>query len=157
MAEKSSNKLIYLLVSVVLVITIGLAAGFFMVWSKLSSLNTPANAGTGSEAGQVEAATLGPLFSLDTFIVNLADEKRNRYLRVTMDLELVDAMDTDKLTERLPQVRDSILMILPSKRFVEIASMEGKTALRDEIIAKLNSLYSKEVVSNIFFTEFVVQ
>ena len=157
MAEKTSNKLIYLLMSIVLVITIGLAAAFFMVWSKLSSLNTQANAGMGSEAGQVEAATLGPLFSLDTFIVNLADEKRNRYLRVTMDLELVDAMDSDKLTERLPQVRDSILMILPSKRFVEIASMEGKAALRDEIIAKLNSLYAKEVVSNIFFTEFVVQ
>jgi flagellar FliL protein len=74
-----------------------------------------------------------------------------------MDLELIEASDADKLNERLPQVRDSILMILPSKRFDDIASMEGKTALRDEIIAKLNSFYTKDVVSNIFFTEFVVQ
>jgi flagellar basal body-associated protein FliL len=48
-------------------------------------------------------------------------------------------------------------MILPSKRFDEIASMEGKTALRDEIIAKLNSLFPQNVVADIFFTEFVVQ
>ena len=152
-----SNKLIFLLVAVLLIITIGLAGGFFMMWSKLSSLNAQANSTAGPDDGQIQAATLGPLFSLDTFIVNLADQARNRYLRVTMDLELIEATDADKLTQRLPQVRDSILMILPSKRFEEIASIEGKTALRDEIIAKLNSLYAKEVVSNIFFTEFVVQ
>ena len=48
-------------------------------------------------------------------------------------------------------------MILPSKQFDDIASMEGKIALRDEIMAKLNSLFAKNVVTNIFFTEFVVQ
>ena len=48
-------------------------------------------------------------------------------------------------------------MILPSKRFEDIASMEGKTALRDEIIEKLNSLFPKAVITDIFFTEFVVQ
>jgi flagellar basal body-associated protein FliL len=48
-------------------------------------------------------------------------------------------------------------MILPSKRFEEIASVEGKTALRDEIMDKLNSLFPRIVISNIFFTEFVVQ
>jgi flagellar FliL protein len=94
---------------------------------------------------------------LETFIVNLADEERSRYLRITMDLELVEATDSEKLNQRLPQIRDRILMILPSKRFEEIASMEGKTALRDEIINKLNSLFPRAVVTNIFFTEFVVQ
>jgi len=152
-----SNKLIFLLVTVLLVVTIGLAGGFFMMWSKLSSLSTQANSVADSDTGQIQAATLGPLFPLDTFIVNLADQGRSRYLRVTMDLELVEATDAGMLTERLSQIRDSILMILPSKRFDDIASMEGKTALRDEIIATLNSLYTKEVVGNIFFTEFVVQ
>jgi len=74
-----------------------------------------------------------------------------------MDLELVAPNDADKLTERLPQVRDRVLMILPSKRFEDIASMEGKTALRSEVINKLNSLFAKSVISNIYFTEFVVQ
>ena len=152
-----SNKIMFLVIAVMLVVTIGLAAGFFMVWGKLSDLSTPANGVANTETDQSQAAQLGPLFSLDTFIVNLADPERNRYLRVTMDLELAAPTDAEKLNERLPQIRDRILMILPSKRFEEIASMEGKTALRDEIIGKLNGLFPTEVISNIFFTEFVVQ
>lgn len=152
-----SNKFIYLLVTVLLVLTIGLAAGFFMMWNKLSALNTQGNSTYATQGGQAQAAKLGPLFSLDTFIVNLADAGRSRYLRVTMDLELVESSDASKLNQRLSQVRDSILMILPTKQFEDIASMEGKIALRDELMAKLNSLFSRNVVTNIFFTEFVVQ
>lgn len=152
-----SNKLIFLVVAVLLVLTIGLAAGFFMMWNKLSALSTQANMAVTSENGKAQAAALGPLYSLDTFIVNLADAGRSRYLRVTMDLELAQSADAGKLNERLPQVRDSILMILPSKQFDDIAGMEGKIALRDEILAKLNSLFGYNVVTNIFFTEFVVQ
>jgi len=152
-----SNKFIYLLVTVLLVLTIGLAAGFFMMWNKLSALNNPGNSTYDTRGGQAQAAKLGPLFSLDTFIVNLADAGRSRYLRVTMDLELAESSDASKLNQRLPQVRDSILMILPTKQFEDIASMKGKIALRDELMAKLNSLFSRNVVTNIFFTEFVVQ
>ena len=152
-----SNKLIFLLVTVLLVLTIGLTAGFFMMWNKLSALNTVGNTAVAAQNGQAQTATLGPLFPLDTFIVNLADAGRSRYLRVTMDLELANSSDAGKLTERLPQIRDSILMILPAKQFDDIASMEGKMALRDEILAKLNSLFGNNVVTNIFFTEFVVQ
>ncbi|MGD8991742.1 MAG: flagellar basal body-associated FliL family protein [Desulfobacterales bacterium] len=152
-----SNKIMFLLIAVMLVLTVGLAAGFFMMWGKLSDMNSAANAAVTTEAEQSQTAQLGTLFSLETFIVNLADVERSRYLRVTMDLELAESADTDKLNDRLPQVRDRILMILPSKTFEEIASVEGKTALRDEIIGKLNSLFPKEMVTNIFFTEFVVQ
>lgn len=152
-----SNKLIFLLVTVLLVLTIGLAAGFFMMWNKLSALNTQGYSATATQGGQDRAATMGPLFSMDTFIVNLADAGRSRYLRVTMDLELAESSDAGQLNQRLSQVRDSILMILPTKQFDDIASMEGKMALRDEIMAKLNSLFAKNVVTNIFFTEFVVQ
>jgi flagellar FliL protein len=150
-----SNKLIFLIVAVLLVVTLGLAGGFFMMWNKLSALNTQSNAA--AQHQQVQTTALGKLFPLDTFIVNLADQERSRYLRVTMDLELVAPTDTEKLNERLPQVRDRILMLLPSKRFADIASTEGKTALRDEIIGKLNGLFPENVITNIFFTEFVVQ
>jgi flagellar FliL protein len=152
-----SNKVMFLVIAVMLVVTIGLAAGFFMMWGKLSEINSQAAPTANIDINQGQIGQLGPLFPLETFIVNLADEERNRYLRITMDLELVASTDSEKLNQRLPQVRDRILMILPSKRFDEIASVEGKTALRDEIINKLNSLFPKTVITNIFFTEFVVQ
>ena len=152
-----SNKLTILLITVLLILTTGLAAGFLMMWSKMSNLNTRGNLASNPGGQQLQAGASGPLFPLDTFIVNLADPERNRYLRVTMDLELAAATDSKKITERMSQIRDSILMVLPSKQFAEIASMEGKVALRDEIIAKLNGLFNQRVVLNIFFTEFVVQ
>ena len=152
-----SNKLIFLLVAVLLVLTVGLGAGLLMMWNKLSDLNTQNNLVVNPGTQQAQAAAPGPLFSLETFIVNLADQERSRYLRVTMDLELAKSTDAAAINDRLSQVRDSILMILPSRQFGEIASMEGKIALRDEIIARLNSLLNKKVVTNIFFTEFVVQ
>ena len=152
-----SNKFVFLLVAVLLVLTVGLGAGLLMMWNKLSGLNTQNNLTANLDPRHAQAGVSGPLYSLETFIVNLADQERNRYLRVTMDLELAQSNDADAIQDRLSQVRDSILMILPSKQFEEIASMEGKMALRDEIIARLNSLFSKKVVTNIFFTEFVVQ
>ena len=139
------------------VLTVGLAAGFMMMWDKLSGMNARGNLTVTQGSQQAQAAAPGPLFSLDTFIVNLADQERSRYLRVTMDLEMAESTDADKIRKRLSQVRDSILMILPSKRFEEIASMDGKIALRDEIMAKVNGLFNRQVVTNIFFTEFVVQ
>lgn len=152
-----SNKLMYLVVAVLLVLTIGLAAGFFMMWNKLSNMNAQGNLMVYPAAQPGQTATMGPLYTLDTFIVNLADQERNRYLRVTMDLELTESADANKINGRLSQVRDNILMILPSKQFEEISSMEGKTALRNEIIASLNGLFNRRLVNNIFFTEFVVQ
>lgn len=146
-----------MVIAVMLVLTVGLAAGLFMMWGKISNMNNTASGAAHAQTDEYQTAQLGPLFSLETFIVNLADVERSRYLRVTMDLELAQAVDTDKLNDRLPQVRDRILTILPSKTFEEIASVEGKTALRDEIIGKLNSLFPRAVVTNIFFTEFVVQ
>ena len=152
-----SNKIIYLLVAILLVLIIGLSAGFLMMWNKLAVLNTQGNLAVSQGMQGVQAGSPGPLFTLETFIVNLADQERNRYLRVTMDLELSESTDAHRINERLSQIRDTILMILPSKHFEEIASMEGKIALRDEIIAKLNGLFNQRVVTNIFFTEFVVQ
>jgi flagellar FliL protein len=152
-----SNKLIYLLVAVLLILTIGLSAGFLMMWNKLAILNTQGSPAANQGAQGAQADAPGPLFPLETFIVNLADQERSRYLRISMDLELVESTDAHRINERLSQVRDSILMILPTKHFAEIASMEGKIALRDEIIAKLNGLFNQKVINNIFFTEFVVQ
>ena len=101
--------------------------------------------------------SLGIIFPMDTFIVNLADEGGKRYLRITMDLELTEGTVVDDLKKRLPQMRDSILMVLPSKHFEEIRTVEGKIKLRNEIIAKLNGLFSQQSISNIYFTEFVIQ
>ncbi len=152
-----SNKAIILVVLLILVM-MGMCGGIFMIWTKLTALEARANNtviqnGQGQEVQQAP----GTIFPLDTFIVNLADEGGKRYLRITMDLELSAGTVVDDLKKRLPQMRDSILVVLPSKRFEDIRTVEGKAGLRNEIIANLNGLFGHESISNIYFTEFVVQ
>jgi flagellar FliL protein len=154
-----SNKFFILLIGVLFVFMLGMGGGLFMMWNKLAELSahSTANAETDQTPGSNPEQPLGPIYSLETFIVNLADKGGNRYLRVTMDLELGNAELQGEVEKRLPQIRDSILMILPSKRFEDISSVEGKTALRDEILEKVNSLLTLGKVTNIYFKEFVVQ
>ena len=154
-----SNKLVFILIGVVVLVMVGLGGGFFMMWTKMATLNAqgPAVPNAAAATDPAEQAMLGPIFSLETFIVNLADKGGNRYLRVTMDLEMTNAALDDELTERLPQVRDAVLTILPNKRFENISTAEGKTSLRSELIEELNSFLSQGKITKIYFKEFVVQ
>jgi len=154
-----SNKILLLLIGVLMVLMLGLGGGLFMMWNKLTALNTQSGANAGEKPGVEKSAEhpLGPIFSLDTFIVNLADNGGNRYLRVTMDLELGNSELEAEISKRLPQVRDSMLMILPTKRFEDISTVQGKTALRDEMLATINGYLTQGKITKIYFKEFVVQ
>jgi flagellar FliL protein len=154
-----SNKIVFLLIGVLMVLMLGLGGGLFMMWNQISALNTQsvANASDNPNLEKVIEHPLGPILSLDTFIVNLADKGGNRYLRVTMDLELGNPELEAEITKRLPQVRDSILMILPTKRFEDISTVQGKTALREQIQEAINGFLAKGKITNIYFKEFVVQ
>jgi flagellar FliL protein len=151
-----SKTLMIIIISVVLLFMGAVGGGFFILWNKISQL--PQDPATVEEIPvEEEENAIGPLYSLDTMIVNLADRGGKRYLRVTMALELSDPEAMTTIESRLPQVRDAILMILPTKNYEDVSTTEGKIALRKEIMEKINSLMTKGQVTNLYFTEFVVQ
>jgi flagellar FliL protein len=154
-----SNKLLFIILGVVLLVVVGMGGGLMMMWSKLSAMNSQIVSAAEAKEGQNAApeAMIGPIMALDTFIVNLADAGGKRFLRVTIDLELGNAEMQEELKTRLPQVRDAILMVLPTKRFEDISTTDGKIALRDELLASLNEFLTTGQVNNIYFKEFVVQ
>jgi flagellar FliL protein len=152
-----SNKILMILIGVMMIFMLGLGGGLFMMWNKLSAMETQAPGLSDSEASVPVEKLLGPIFPLETFIVNLADKGGKRYLRITIDLELDSAELESEVAKRLPQVRDSILTILPTKRFEDISSAQGKTALRDQILERINGMLARGQITNIYFKEFVVQ
>ena len=99
---------------------------------------------------------MGPTFPLERFIVNLSDKGGTRYLNVLIDLELNNDHLIDEIERRLPQIRDTILVLLSSKRYEQIADIDGKRRLRDEIIQTINSLLTTGRLKNIYFTNFVI-
>ena len=57
----------------------------------------------------------------------------------------------------MPQLRDGILLLLSSKSMEEIQGIEGKIALRSELVMRVNQILKQGKVRNLYFTEFVIQ
>ncbi len=147
--EKKGSFKKWLLIGVagLVIIAGGLAGGVFYF----------KHAGEGKESQKTEKATPGALWALDPFIVNLADNTGERYLKVVMQLEVSGQDDPKALEEYKPKFRDCILDILSSKSYSELMDVNGKQRLRDDIGAKLNNLLSKGKIKRVYFTEFVIQ
>jgi flagellar FliL protein len=152
------NKMMLMLIGVAVVVMIMMGSGFFMLWSKVAAMDASAKTKADPQEAEGSAnAQLGPIYSLETMIVNLADDGGNRYLRITIDIELDDEKLRAGIDERLPQLKDSLLTILPDKHFADISTVAGKNGLRQEIKTKLNGFFEKPIIQNVYFTEFVVQ
>lgn len=149
-----------IIIAVIAVVLLGgMGGGLFMMWSKLSALETRLQAENQPEGeeGEVEDESPRPIYKLATLIANLADPGGRRYLRTTMDLEINGPEDEQKVEGRLAQVKDASLKIFSTRTFEEINGPVGREALRDELIAKLNEILKGEIITNIYFSEFVIQ
>jgi flagellar FliL protein len=151
-----SKKVLIIIIAVAVLFTGVVGAGFFILWNKISQM--PLDPSKVAEIPVKEDENvIGPLYTLDTMIVNLAGNGGKRYLRVTMALELSDPDSLATIESRLPQIRDVVLMILSTKTYDDVSTSDGKISLRNQVMGKINTLMTKGRVNNIYFTEFVVQ
>ena len=94
---------------------------------------------------------------MDPFLVNLADKESRRYLKLKVELE-VDSEGSEKELEKfLPHIRDGLILLLSSKTYLDLSTVEGKQQLKEEIKRRVSALPGGKKVSNVFFTEFVAQ
>jgi len=154
----SQSKKLMLVIIIVSVVFMGImGAGFYVLWNKVAPPDPEVQLDPDQTEDVKEDDKIRPVHTLTTFVVNLADRGGSRYLRTTLDLELTDEAAVEEVKQRLPQIRNAVLMIIPSKTSKEIKTTEGKTTMRDEIMEKLNSFLKNGSVTNIYFTEFVIQ
>ncbi|MBI5237483.1 MAG: flagellar basal body-associated FliL family protein [Deltaproteobacteria bacterium] len=150
-----------LLIAIIGAAVIAAGAGGFALMKMRSS---PAKEGRVAEEAPAEGRSkekgLGDqsqVFKLDPFIVNLQDNSGTRYLKITLNLELVPATQSTELEANVTKIRDSLIVLLSSKNYADIGTVEGKYQLRDEIVARVNQFLSKGKVKTAYFTDFVVQ
>lgn len=153
-SKGGSMKLIIIGVVALVVIGGGAAGAWFFLSG--DSDGKPAAEQAGKDSG-AEAPLVGPIFSMKTFIVNLADPGGRRYLKVKLDLELTSKEAESEMRARVAEVRDQIILALSSKTYQQIQGVAGKTVLREELMARANAVLKKGKVKKAFFTEFVVQ
>jgi flagellar FliL protein len=144
--KKKSKNLILLIIIAVAVLAGGTGAFFFVTKS-------------GGEKPKKEEAKVdeGVMFALDPFVVNLSDQSGNKFLKVSMQLELVGPAVMEKAKVKSPQLRDAIITLLTSKTSETLMSPEGKLQLKDEINIMVNQILGDNSVKNAYLTEFVMQ
>ncbi len=158
--KKSKGMLIGIIVAVVLVLGGG---GFFFMKGKSGGGSDEAHATVASSHGEAKGGghggekVNGSLVSLEPFIVNLQDNSGTRYLKLNINLELSSDSTGGELADLAAQIRDSLIILLSSKSYSDIGTVEGKYQLRDEIVARVNQFLSKSKVKTAYFTEFVIQ
>ena len=147
MPEKSKLKLIII---ATLVLFIG-AVGIFAYNEFIK--NTEARAVTQKEEN------VGVVCPLKSFVVNLLDKRGlgKRYLKVTLEVEVAKEEDRQLIDGSKPKIRDSILLLLSDQKLNEINTMEGKLALKQDLLSKMKQILGEGVVRRIYFTEFIVQ
>lgn len=152
-AGKSKKKLLIIIAAVVfLLVAAGGGAAFLL--SKKSS--TPKDKETKTEPAKA------PVFlALDPFTVNLQSDNGDKYLQISMTLQVQDEEQVTLIKANMPQVRSRLLLLLSSKDATEILSSEGKEKLVSEIIEKVALPFTAkgdpQKISSVFFTSFVVQ
>lgn len=97
------------------------------------------------------------IWSLGSIVVNLMDNNGERYLKTTIQIEVSSQGCVEELELLRPKIADSVLVLLTSKSYKEIAGFEGKQGLRDEIAVRLNRYLTKGQVRRVYFTEFLIQ
>jgi flagellar protein FliL len=90
-----------------------------------------------------------------TFVVNLAGGKN--YLKADIALELSNKLLEKEIDEKLPKIKDTILMILSEQTAESVADNKGKLRMKDEIMKRINSYLTAGKLENIYFIGFVVQ
>lgn len=122
---KSKKKLIIIIAAVALLAVGGGAAAYFL----MKSPSKP-----GHEAKVDESSKLPPKFvEIGTYTANLMHEDSDRYLQVAISLKITDPELEEKIKAQMPEIQNTVNMLLQSKYPSQLSSVEGKEKLASQI------------------------
>lgn len=134
-------------------------AGFFIFFKDNNTPVVNANSMSGTNIAP-QLLIEESAYDLGEFTVNLADEGGRRYLKAKI------ALGYDKKNKKLAKefeqesmktiLRDGVINVLTSKKSTDM-TQKGKEDLKKEIMDKLNPLFKNGRVSNVYFSDILVQ
>jgi flagellar protein FliL len=131
------------------VVAITLAAGGGAYWATLAA--------PGASASAPKPPAVLPL---EPFVVNLADPGGRRFIRITLGLliegeEHVKAFADDTILRT--RVRSALIELLAQQTAESLATPDGKAAFKKRVAGTVMAQAEHLKVSDVLFTEFVVQ
>lgn len=176
-AKPKSKKKLFIIIGVVVLLAGGGGAAMMLGGSE------PPKEGEEEEHVAEEEHKTYALLEMDTFIVNLS--ANTSFLKVKMVLEYDPEIANKALGgghghgdagagggekadplagagaigHRMPQITDSIIRVLSSKKAEDVLSPEGKEDLKQQLIEAINEATGLDEgpIVNIYFKEFIIQ
>lgn len=143
------------LIGVGVIVLLALVAGAVFLGYFVASKNVPTNTVvTGGQQEKVKEFS----FEVKEFIVNLKDDNKEKFLKIKVYLggDAENKKLKPELESYKPQIEDSINKILRSKISTDFTA-EGEAQLKNEIKTSINSLLTKGQVTNVYFTDLIIQ
>jgi len=110
----------------------------------------------GEDFGNVKESD-GHLFPLEGFTANLAQgDGPRRFVRLNAVLKFSSDSKEEEFKARKPQIRDTVISILNSKRPEDLLKKEGKAYLKEEIKAAINSFLIDGHVTDVYYVGFQI-
>jgi flagellar protein FliL len=101
-------------------------------------------------------------FALEpAFIVNLEDERAQRFLQVQVEVMTREAKIIEQLQRHTPRIRSQLLLLFGQQNAGELATRAGKEKLQADVLAEIQAVLLAETgkaeVEAVYFTSFVIQ
>jgi len=135
--KRESSGLVPVLIIVLILVMLG---SCFFIYRLVSA--TPLES-------EEQVTLVGPIFETEEFIVNLSGSM-NRYVKAQFALELSNEEVQLELTEKLPLLKDAIIMIL-SDQTADVLNIQGKENLKVHLLESINQFLDKGEVIKIHF------
>lgn len=91
-------------------------------------------------------------------VVNLySRERRLRFLNLTMNLDVFDEGQQQRVDNMKPLIIDALIDITGNMRPDELNSVTGKILLEARLKNKINTIVNQKLVKKIYFSKFIIQ
>lgn len=145
------------------------AVGYFQFQTHQKLANTPSvqdviaaemKKASGTEEAVLEGQASqqdGILFPLEGFTANLAQgDGPRRFVRLNAVLKFSKDSSEKEFQARKPQIRDTIISTLNSKRPEDLLQLEGKNFLKEEIKSAINAFLVDGSVIDVYYVSFQI-
>ena|SRR5690554_3741588 len=94
-------------------------------------------------------------YQMEEIIVNL--KEGSRYLKVGIALGYNLQRDEEAIVQKEIQVRDAIITLFRNKSVDELMLPENEAKLKKDIEKRLNEFFSEDIITGIYFKDFLIQ
>lgn len=95
-------------------------------------------------------------YPLEPFILNLPQAGRQKYIRCTIELELIKEISLEDFTKISPVIRDTIIQTILAKEIQEIEFSNFKLELQKELVKKINEKLGNKLIKELYFRDFII-